>query len=66
VSPLTQGLRYRAACDTDVKHCSINQLIPAGNAFNDYYSEGRGSHNEWATRGENHNFWIQIQVLDVV
>ena len=44
---------------------SSNLFLPS-NAFNGVYSRGTGAAGEWAVRGENENFWIQIRCPDLV
>ena len=39
--------------------------IPS-NAFNSYYVRGNGSEGEWATDNVWNNFWIQVEVPDLV
>jgi len=38
----------------------------ADNTFNGFYSEGRGTGGEWATLNKTRDFWIQIEVPDLV
>ena len=38
----------------------------ADNPFKGFYSEGRGGGGEWTTLGETRDFWIQIEVPDLV
>jgi len=38
----------------------------ADNPFNGFYSEGHGAGGEWATLNQTRDFWIQIEVPDLV
>jgi len=38
----------------------------ADNTFNGFYSELHGGGGEWATLNETSDFWIQIEVPDLV
>ena len=38
----------------------------ADNPFNGFHSEGHGGGGEWATLRETRDFWIQIEVPDLV
>jgi len=38
----------------------------ADNPFNGFYSEGHGSGGEWLTLNQTRDFWIQIEVPDLV